>query len=167
MEQVADGMTADIPDAMVENRAQQMLEEYSHRITNQGIPFDQYLAMTGLTVDILKAQAMEGSLHQVKVELALDAIATEENIEVTEDEIMEECNKLGEQYQMPGTEIRKIVPEKELIGDLKHRKAAEVIYSSAKVGKAPAKKSAKKDEGDEEGEKKPAKKTTKKAKTEE
>lgn len=167
LDQVADGMTADIPDAMVENRAQQMLEDYSRRITSQGIPFEQYLAMTGMTVDILKAQATEGALRQVKVELALDAIATEEKIEITEEEIMAECEELGKQYQMPGTEIRKIVPENELKGDLKHRKAAEIIYSSAKAGKATAKKTAKKDESEDEGEKKPARKATKKTKTEE
>lgn len=187
LEQVIESMTADIPDAMVENRAQQMLEDYSQRITSQGISFEQYLAMTGMTVDVLKAQAMEGALRQVKVELALGAIAAAEKIEITEEEINAECDRLGEQYQMPGSEIRKIVPEQELKGDLTHRKAADVIYTSAKEGKAPAKKAAKKEEpkADEEkkpakkaavkktaekaeGEKKPAaKKTTKKAKTEE
>lgn len=188
LEQVTNDMTVEIPDAMVENRAQQMLEDYSQRITSQGISFEQYLAMTGMTVDILKAQAMEGALRQVKVELALDAIAVAEKIEITEEEINAECDRLGEQYQMPGSEIRKIVPEQELKGDLTHRKAADVIYTSAKVGKASAKKAAKKEEEPkteqekpakktttkktaekkEEGEKKPAaKKTTKKAKTEE
>ncbi len=183
LEQVINDMSADIPDAMVENRAQQMLEDYSQRITSQGISFEQYLAMTGMTVDILKAQAMEGALRQVKVELALDAIAAEEKIEITEEEINAECDRLGEQYQLPGTEIRKIVPEQELKGDLTHRKAADLIYTSAKVGKTPAKKAAKKEEPKDETEKKPAakktaekaagekkpaaKKTTKKAKTEE
>lgn len=183
LEQVINDMSADIPDAMVENRAQQMLEDYSQRITSQGISFEQYLAMTGMTVDILKAQAIEGALRQVKVELALDAIAAEEKIEITEEEINAECDRLGEQYQLPGTEIRKIVPEQELKGDLTHRKAADLIYTSAKVGKTPAKKGTKKEEPKDETEKKPAakktaekaagekkpaaKKTTKKAKTEE
>lgn len=183
LEQVINDMSADIPDAMVENRAQQMLEDYSQRITSQGISFEQYLAMTGMTVDILKAQAIEGALRQVKVELALDAIAAEEKIEITEEEINAECDRLGEQYQLPGTEIRKIVPEQELKGDLTHRKAADLIYTSAKVGKTSAKKGTKKEEPKDETEKKPAakktaekaagekkpaaKKTTKKAKTEE
>ena len=183
LEQVINDMSADIPDAMVENRAQQMLEDYSQRITSQGISFEQYLAMTGMTVDILKAQAIEGALRQVKVELALDAIAAEEKVEITEEEINAECDRLGEQYQLPGTEIRKIVPEQELKGDLTHRKAADLIDTSAKVGKTPAKKAAKKEEPKDETEKKPAakktaekaagekkpaaKKTTKKAKTEE
>ena len=87
LDRVTENMTADIPDAMVELRAERMLEDYSQRITSQGIPFEQYLAMTGLTVDILKMQAMEGALRQVKTDLALGAITEAEKIEITEKEI--------------------------------------------------------------------------------
>ena len=185
LDQVTSDMTVEVPDAMVENRAQRMLEDYSQRITSQGISFEQYMAMTGLTVDILKAQAMEGALRQVKTDLALEAIAKAEKIEVTEEEIEAECARLGEQYQLPASEIRKIVPMEELKHDLSNQKAANVIFDSAKTGKAPAKKAAKKEEpkveekkpakkpaakktAEKGEEKKPAaKKTTKKAKSEE
>ena len=60
LDQVTEDLTVEIPDPMVDYRAQQMIEDYSQRITSQGISFEQYLAMTGMTVDILKAQAMEG-----------------------------------------------------------------------------------------------------------
>lgn len=189
LEQVTESMTADIPDAMVEHRTEHMLEDYSQRIAAQGIPFEQYLAMTGLTVDVLKIQAMEGALRQVKTDLALGAIAEAEKIEVTQEEIDAECGRLAEQYGMKAEEVKKIVPLADLKKDLSNQKAANVIFNSAKVGKAPAKKAAakkaeepeaeekkpaakkapaKKTEVKAEGEKKPAaKKSTKKAKTEE
>jgi len=189
LDQVTTDMTADIPDAMVELRAEHMLEDYSQRIAAQGIPFEQYLAMTGLSVDMLKAQAMEGALRQVKTDLALAAIAKAEKIEVTEADIDAECARLAEQYKMKAEEVKKIVPLEDLKKDLSNQKAANVIFDSAKAGKAPAKKAAKKDdepkaeeakkpakktaakktaEKKDETEKKPAaKKTTKKAKTEE
>lgn len=188
LDQVAANMTAEIPDAMVEVRAQRMLEQYSQQITQQGIPFEQYLAMTGLTVDMLREQAMEGALRQVKVDLALSAVAKAEGIEVTDADIDEECKRLGEQYHMDAEKVKKIVPLGDLKNDLTNQKAANVIFDSAKVGKAPekkaeeptakgeekkpakktaAKKTAKKAEG-EETEKPAAKKTAKKAeKTEE
>ena len=186
LDQVTEDMTVEIPDAMVDNRAQQMIEEYSQRITSQGIPFEQYLAMTGMTVDILKAQAMEGALRQVKTDLALGAIAQAEKVEVTDADIDAECERLAAQYGMKAEEVKKIVPLEDLKKDLRNQKAANVIFDSAKVGKAPAKKAAakkteKKDEAKAEEkkpaakktaakteEKKPAaKKTTKKAKAEE
>ena len=192
LDQVTEDMTVEIPDPMVEARAQQMIEEYSQRITSQGISFEQYLAMTGMTVDILKAQAAEGALRQVKTDLALGAIAQAENVEVTEADVDAECARLAEQYGMKAEEVKKIVPLEDLKKDLRNQKAANVIFDSAKVGKAPAKKtvakkSEKKEDETKAGEKKPAakktsakkaaaeteekkpaaKKTTKKAKTEE
>lgn len=165
LDQVTENMTVGIPDAMVQARAQRMLEEYSQRITSQGISFEQYLAMTGLSVDMLKAQATEGALRQVKTDLALGAIAKAEGIEVTEEEIDAECAKLAEQYGMEADKIKEIVPVEELKGDITNRKAGSVIFDSAKVGKAPAKKAAKKDEKKDEApaEEKSAKKTAKKA----
>lgn len=164
LDQVTEDMTADIPDAMVELRAEHMLEDYSQRITSQGIPFEQYLAMTGLTVDILKMQAMEGALRQVKTDLALGAIAEAEKIEITDKEIDDECARLAEQYGMKADEVKKIVPLAELKKDLSNQKAANIIFDSAKVGKAPAKKStAKKAEEPAAEEKKPAKKAAAKS----
>ena len=166
LDQVTEDMTVEIPDPMVDYRAQQMIEDYSQRITSQGISFEQYLAMTGMTVDILKAQAMEGALRQVKTDLALGAIAQAEKIEVTEADIDAECARLAEQYGMKAEEVKKIVPLEDLKKDLRNQKAANVIFDSAKVGKAPAKKTpAKKAEGKDE-EKKPAAKKTAAKKTE-
>ena len=163
LDQVTEDMTADIPDAMVELRAERMMEDYSQRITAQGIPFEQYLAMTGLTVDILKMQAMEGALRQVKTDLALGAIAEAEKIEITDKEIDAECERLAQQYGMKADEVKKIVPLAELKKDLSNQKAANIIFDSAKVGKAPAKKAAKKDDEPAAEEKKPAKKAAAKS----
>ncbi len=167
MEQVTDGMTAEIPDAMIEAQAQRMLEDYSQRITSQGIPFEQYLAMTGMTVDMLKLQAHEGAIHVVRQDLALDAIVAAEKLEATDEDVDAECRKMGEQYQMTAEKVKELINVDDLKRDLCRRKAANVIFDSAKVGKAPAKKATKKDEQskDEEkkAEKKPAaKKTAKK-----
>ena len=165
MEQVAENMSVEIPDAMIEEQARRMLEDYSQRVTSQGISFDQYLAMTGLSVDMLKEQAHEGAIRVVKRELALDAIAAGEKLEATEEDLNAEYAKLSEQYQMPAEEIAKIVPAEDLKLDIVRRKAAEMVYTSGKAGKAAAKKTAKQEESPA-SEEKPAKKTAKK-KTEE
>ena len=165
LDQVTKNMTVEIPDAMVEMRAQRMVDDYKQQIVSQGISMEQYLAMTGMTENMLKAQAMEGSLRQVKTDLALAAIAKAENIEVTPDDVMAECTRLGEQYGMPAEQVKSIVPAEELISDLTNQKAAKVIFDSAKIGKAPVKKAAAKKEAEEKpaAKKSAAKKTTAKA----
>ena len=57
MEQVMDNMEVEIPDAMVEYEADNLVNDMAQRIQAQGIPFDQYLAMTGMTMDIMREQA--------------------------------------------------------------------------------------------------------------
>ena len=108
-------------------------------------------------------QAMEGALRQVKTDLALGAITEAEKIEITEKEIDAECERLAEQYGMKADEVKKVVPLTELKKDLSNQKAANIIFDSAKVGKAPAKKDAKKADATAAAEKKPAKKTAAKA----
>lgn len=167
LEQVTEDMECDIPDAMVELRTDRMMEDYAQRITSQGIPFEQYLSMTGLTPEILRTQAAEGALRQVKTDLALKAIAEAEKIEVTAEEIDAEIQKLADQYGMEFAKVKEIVPEEELRSDLLNQKAANIVFDSAKVGKAPAKKKAAKKADDEEKDEEKPKKTTRKKKSEE
>ena len=159
LEQVVENMEVEIPDAMVDMRVDEMVEDYARRISSQGIPFEQYLQMTGMTLDALKSQAKPNALRQVQVDLALGAIAEAEKIAVTEEEIEKEYASLAETYGMDVEKVKAAVPASGVVHDLTMKKATEVVFSSAKVGKA-------KKAEDEEGEKKPAKKTTRAKKAE-
>ena len=184
--QVIDNMTAEIPDAMVNERVDRMMEEYAQRITAQGIPFEQYLQMTGMTTDMLRGQATAGALRQTKIDLALEAIGAAEKLEISDEDIDAEINDLAELYHMDVDKVRKVLPMEDIRKDLMNRKAAAFVFENGKVGPAPEKKEAEEKpkkktaakkttkkadevEGEEKPKKKPAaKKTTKKAeKTEE
>lgn len=164
LEQAAGNMEADIPDDMVDYQAGKMVEDYERRVTSQGIPFDNYLQMMGMTRQQLREQAMEGALRQVRTTLTLQAIAKAEKIVVTQEEKDAEIKRLAEQYSMPEEQVRAVVAEKDLESDLSNQKAAEVIYSTAKVGKPAAKKAAPKKaktaEAEPEAELKPKKKAS-------
>ena len=152
LEQVVNGMEVEIPDAMVDFRVDEIVEDYARRLSAQGIPFEQYMQMTGMTLDTLKADARPGALRQVQVDLALDAVIAAENIEVNEDDIKAEFASLAEQYNMELEKVMSVVPMESIKHDLLVKKATEVIYSSAKVSKAAAKKTAKAEETAEETE---------------
>lgn len=164
LEQAAGNMEADIPDDMVDYQAGKMVEDYERRVTSQGISFDNYLQMMGMTRQQLRGQAMEGALRQVRTTLTLQAIAKAEKIVVTQEEKDAEIKRLAEQYSMPEEQVRAVVAEKDLESDLSNQKAAEVIYSTAKVGKPAAKKAAPKKtktaEAEPEAELKPKKKAS-------
>lgn len=163
LEQVVANMEVEIPDAMVDYRADQMMDDYARRITSQGIPFENYLQMMGMTKETMREQAKEGALHQIQVELALDAVAAAEDIEISDEEKEAEYNRLAEQYGMKADQVKSAVAESDLVSELKTKKAAEVVYNSGKVGDAE------KAEAGEKPKKKaaPRKKTVKKAEAEE
>ena len=142
MEQVVSNMEVEIPEDMVDYQADKLVDDYARRITSQGIPYETYLSMMGLTPDMMKAQAKESALRQVQVDLALRAVAAAENIEITDEEKEAEIKKLSEEYSMPVEQVKAVVVEKELVNELRNRKASELIFGSAKAGKAPAKKTA-------------------------
>lgn len=163
MEQVAGGITADIPDAMVENQARQFLDNFKMQIAQQGIPYDQYMKMTGMDEGKLLDDAREPALRQVRMDLAVAAIIKAENIEASDEDVEAEFQKLAEQYGMDVEMVKKYLQAEQVKDQIVSQKAVAVVVDSAtavKPEKKTAKKSTKKaDEAEAEGEEKPAKKT--------
>ena len=173
MEQVMDNMEVEIPDAMVAYETDQMMEDMARRVQAQGIPFDQYLAMTGMTMDIVRTQAAAAAMERVRRDLALGAVVAAENIEISDEDLEAEYKRLADEYHMELDQVKAAAPAEDVKKGLAIQKAEQVIYDSAKVGKAPAKKKTTKKKAEEaegeaaEGEEKPKKRRTTKKKTEE
>ena len=164
-----DNMEVEIPDPMVDFEADQMVEDMARRIQAQGIPFEQYLSMMGMNLDMFRAQAKVSAMERVRRDLALGAVIAAEGIEISDEELEAEYNRLAEEYKMELDQVKAAAPADDVKKDLAVKKAEQVIYDSAKVGKAPAKKkAAKKAEGEAaEGEEKPKRRRTTKKKEEE
>ena len=168
-------MEVEIPDAMVEFEADNLVNDMAQRIQAQGIPFEQYMAMTGMTMDIMREQVKAAALERLRRDLALNAVVAAENIQVSDEELEEEYKKLAEQYHMELDKVKQAVAADDIRKELSLKKAEQVIYDSAKVGKAPAKKKTTKKKAEDaeageaaEGEEKPKKRrTTKKKESEE
>ncbi len=150
-------LECDVPQAMVDYRADKMLEDYANRIQSQGISFDNYLQMMGMTLDELRAQSKATAERNVRSDLALEAVAAAEGIEATDADVDEEIAKLAEQYKMETDKVRELVSVEDLRLDLAMRKALELVKGAAKK---PAKKAKKAEETEDGAEEKPAKKKT-------
>lgn len=161
-------LEVELPEAMVDFRADQVLQEYADRFERQGLPFQQYLQMTGQTLDAMKEQAKAAAEHQIKSEMALDAVAEAEKLEISEEELADEYKSLAEQYGMEAEQVKAAAPAEDVKTTLLRRKAMGVVKENVKAvkPKKAAKKSAKKDV-EEEGasaEEAPKKKTASRAK---
>jgi len=151
MEQVAANLTAEVPDAMVEAQCRQFLENSKAQIAQYGIPYDQYLQMTGMTEEKILEDAKEPALRQVRMDLAVAAIIKAENLEASDEDVEAEFQKMADQYGMELEMVKKYLQPEAVKDQIISRKAVAVVVDSAKAIKP---------------EKKTTKKTTKKAEAE-
>ena len=167
LEQLIENMECEIPDGMVDVQLDRLMEDYAMRLQSQGISMEDYQKMMGVNGDIVRESARPSALRQVQMQLALTAVADAENLEVTDEEVQAEIDRLAKQYNIDVEQVKAAVPVEDLKKDLRLRKASDLVIAEAKVGKAKKKAAAKKTEKAEgtEGEEKP--KRTRKKKTEE
>ena len=132
-----ENLVCDVPEAMVDYRADKMVEEQAMRMQQNGLNFQDYLKYMGLSMDDVRAQAKTAADRAVRTALALDAVAKAEGIEVTQEELDAEVKRLAEQFHVTEEEVREVTNESDMKQDLGSKKALELVKSSAKK---PAKK---------------------------
>ena len=129
---------ADIPAPMYDTEAENVVRDYDMRLRSQGLDLATYLRYTNQSLDDLRLQVRPTAERQVKTRLALTEIAKLENIEVTDEEIDAEYNRMAEMYQMDVEQIKNAVAKEDIATDLRLKAAVEVVKSAAVITeKAP------------------------------
>ena len=166
LEEVAKGIKAEIPEAMIEKTIDDDVNEYSYRLQSQGLKLETYLKYTGMDMKGFREGFKERAETHVRLNLALEKIIEKEKIEVTEEDIEAEYKKYADAYNMDIDTIKKAVSAESLKPELASRKAIDLIVDSAVVTeeKAAKKTAEKKPATKKATAKKPAaKKTSEKA----
>ncbi len=124
----------EIPDPMVDAQTRQITQEFAQRLQAQGLSMEQYMQLTGLTlqkmIDELKPQA----LKRIQSRLVLEAVAAAENIEVSDEDYDKEVERMAEAYNMEKDKLTGLISdnEKEQIRmDIAVQKAVELVVASA------------------------------------
>ena len=103
----------DLPEAMVDTQARQMLDEFAQRMQQQGLTLAQYMQFTGMTADKMMDELRPQAEKRIKTRLVLEAIAKAENIEITDEKLDEEIAKMAEAYQMEADKLKSFMGDKE------------------------------------------------------
>ena len=166
MAKVAEGVEADIPQEMVELQAERMMEQFKQQLASQGIPFDQYLKMTGTTEADFRQQAEGPASEQVKMDLAVEAIIKAEGLEASDEDVENEMKSVAEKYGMDLDTVKKYLRPEDVKEQVVREKVMKLVADNA-VAVAPAEEKAELEVEGEIVEKKPAKKAAaKKAESE-
>ncbi len=146
MEKVAEGLTCDIPDAMVEEQAKRFTDNFKMQLQSQGLSFEQYKQMTNMDEAALLEQAKEPAARQVRMDLAVGAIIKAENIEATDADVDAEYEKMAKQYGMEVENLKKYIEAEVIREQVVRSKAIAVVVDSAVAVKPEAKAEEKKEE---------------------
>ena len=157
MAKVAEGVEADIPQEMVELQAERMMEQFKQQLASQGIPFDQYLKMTGTTEADFRQQAEGPAAEQVKMDLAVEAIIKAEGLEASDEDVENEMKSVAEKYGMDLDTVKKYLRPEDVKEQVVREKVMKLVADNA-VAVAPAEEKAELEAEGEIVEKKPAKK---------
>ncbi|MBN2852016.1 MAG: trigger factor [Clostridia bacterium] len=135
--------TVEIPNALIEKRIDGLMNEFDMRLKYQGMDIKKYAELTGMTIENFREQYKEIAKGQVKTQLVIEAIAKEQNFEVTEEDYEAKIVKTAENYKMEVEEFKKNLSDdykayfKETIVN---EKAVDFLFENAKQVKKADKK---------------------------
>lgn len=130
--QVTEGMTVTIPDAMVENQLDGIINELRSHMQSQGYDLEPYLETCGMTLEQLRDHTREQAAAAARYELAMTEIARREGIDVTEADVDAKYEELSRQYGLSVELLRQQLPPLRLRHDLKLAAAQAVVVNAAK-----------------------------------
>ena len=134
IQKVIEDSQMEIPDAMVETQTRSMLDDFANRIAQQGLSMEQYMQFTGMNVEKMMEQMRPDALKRIQSSLVLEAIAKVENIEVSEEELNSEINRMAELYAMEADKLVEYLGEngkQSIKQDLSIQKAVDLIRENA------------------------------------
>ncbi len=131
LDKLIENLEGEVPEAMIEDQIDNDLQEFAYRLQSQGISFDMYKQLMGGDESALRNQMRAQSEKTAKIRLALEAVAREENFEVSDEEIEEEYSRIAESYGIEVERVKELVDTKSVRRDVTNRKALEVIKENA------------------------------------
>ena len=113
VEQAIENAEMEIPQPMIDLQVRQMADDFARRIQQQGLTVEQYFQFTGLTQEKMMEEFEPQAVKRIKTRLVLEAIVKAENIEVSDERLDEEIQKMADAYQMEFDKLKEYMGEAE------------------------------------------------------
>ena len=136
VEKLCEATEIAIPQVMIDDEAQNMLDEYAQNLSYQGLSLDMYCEYMKKTKDQIKEEMKPDAEKRLKSRMVVQAVAKAEDIKATQEELDKELADMAKQY---GMEVDKL---KEMFGpqnfsyleqDICMRKAIDFLYENAEI----------------------------------
>ncbi len=133
VDQIVASLEGDIPACMIEQRVDEMVNDFAYRLQSQGLRLEDYVKYMGDDMAKFREGFKEQAEKQVKIRLALEAVAKAEGIEASDDDFNAEVTRIAQAYNMEEEKVRGIIPQAEVKKDLAVNKAIDFIKANAEI----------------------------------
>jgi len=139
MQKLVENLEAEVPDAMIDEQLEKMVEDYAARMQAQGIALDDYLKMVGVSREDFMKSGRINAENQVKATLALKKVVELEKIEASDEDIEAEYKRLSESYKVDLEKVKSVVPLDQMKTDIAMMKAEDYVCANGVETKEEAK----------------------------
>ncbi len=148
MSRLTDNVECEIPDDMVEEHLDSMLNNFRYNLARQGMELEQYFSMMGMSVESFRQETRPTAEKQIKLDLAFEHIAKTEDFPVSDEDVENEYKRLADEYHMGVDEVKRAVTADSVKTGLKLEKAKKLVLDTA-VAEKKEKKADKADKAEE------------------
>lgn len=136
VDQASENAEMEIPEVMITSEQDRMIQEFEQRLQMQGMNLELYAQFSGQSEQDLREQMKEDASKRVRMNLTLDAIAKAENIEVSDEDVDKEFEKMAEMYNMQADEVKNLLGAnlENMKADLRIQKAVEFLVENCNSG---------------------------------
>lgn len=99
IQSAVDNAKLDLPDALIEDELNAMIDDLRHTMAQQGFTLDMFCEYTGKSIDQIRDEYRPDAEIRAKTRLVLDAIADKEGVEVSDEDINKAINDFLESMQ--------------------------------------------------------------------
>ena len=139
MKQAADNMSCDVPDVMIQEKAEEIIRNYAANfgMTDRNMELEKLVRMMGIDSETMNQSILPSAQMQVRTELLLEAVAKAEGIELTEEETEAYLQRIADSVNAKPEEIRQYFGLDTIRNEYLKEKATDVIMNSAEIGEMP------------------------------
>ena len=133
---VVENASMDIPELMIDTQVRSMINDYARRMQSQGMSMEQYMQYTGMTLQSLQNQTKPQAEKSIRTRLVLEAVVKAENIQVSDEMVEEEIQKMADSYKMEVEKVKEYLGESEIKRmkeDLAVQEAVDFLVAEAKL----------------------------------
>ncbi len=128
MEKASENMKVEINSEIISEEVHRMIHQFEEQLKMQGIKLEDYMNITGVTHEKLHEQMEPEATKRVKYRYLLEAIADEEKLDFSEEEVKAKAKEMADNYGITEEELLKAYGSLDIVKyDMKMHKAIEIL----------------------------------------